>query len=206
VKKKTLGILFLFFGLSFTPSLEAQGPPAGTPHSVTLTWTAPSPTGGSGTIAGYNMYKATAGGAFVKINTALIPGLTTVDTNVTAGQVDKYCATTVDSASQESVCSNTVTATIPTNPGAPTLSAPLVAMVRQGNQDVLTATWTDGDDVLTSYTIFGKDSVLKIGVLNTSQADATGHYTVTWKGQPQDGFVSVCDRNGACLVTPFHAI
>ncbi len=60
--------------------------------SVTLAWTAPSPVGGSGTVGGYNVYRApantgTAGGTitYAKVNTALAAGLTYTDTSVAAG-------------------------------------------------------------------------------------------------------------------------
>lgn len=182
---------------------HAQTPPAGTPHSVTLAWVAPSPVGGSGTVAGYNVYKSVAGAAFAKINTAVIVGLTTTDLAVSAGQSVSYCATTVDTAAEESACSVSVSATIPTNPNPPVLSKPVIAMVRQGNQNVLTATWSDDSHVLTSYVVYGSNSVLAIGVPHTN---ATGQYSIRWKGVPQDGFVVVSDREGNTEVTPFHAI
>ncbi len=104
----------------------------GTPHSVTLSWTAPSPVGGSGTASGYNIYRA-AGAAsaaatltFTKINTALNSGVTFTDAGVAAGATYSYCVTTVDSAGGESACSGVTTANVPTNPNAP--SAPLITV------------------------------------------------------------------------------
>ena len=107
----------------FWPShgLYAQStPPAGTTHSVTLTWQAPSPVGGSGTVKGYNLYRATTGVNYAKINSALITGLTTTDAVVVSGTAYGYCATTVDSANNESPCTIPVSAAIPSNPNIPT--------------------------------------------------------------------------------------
>lgn len=101
-------------------SAFAQTAPTGTVHSVTLTWVAPSPVGGSGTAAGYNVYRSVGGAAFAKINTAVVAGLTTVDTAVTSGQQISYCATTVDSTGEESACSTAVSVTVPATPNPPT--------------------------------------------------------------------------------------
>ena len=105
----------------------AQGVPAGTTHSVTLSWTAPSPVGGSGTISGYNVYRSPSSSpapAYAKLNTTLNAGLTYTDSSVSAGASYTYCVTTVDSLSEESVCSAPATANVPSNPNAP--SAPLI--------------------------------------------------------------------------------
>jgi hypothetical protein len=115
--------------------LFAQGLPAGTPHSVTLGWTAPSPVGGTGTVSGYNIYRALGAPAptvavsaltFTKINTALDALLTYTDAGVAAGATYSYCVTTVDSQGGESACSGATTAVVPTNPNAP--SAPLITV------------------------------------------------------------------------------
>jgi hypothetical protein len=119
--------LMLALALCCVSSAQAQTPPAGTAHQVTLGWQAPSPVGGSGIVAGYNVYRSILGAAFIKVNTALIVGLTTTDLSVASGQVDTYCATTVDSKGAESACSTTVTATIPTNPNPPV--APTVTVL-----------------------------------------------------------------------------
>jgi hypothetical protein len=124
----------------------AQGVPLGTPHSVALSWTAPSPVGGSGTVSGYNIYRAlgaastnsggnsggASGGAggstltYSRVNTALNAGLTFTDAGVAAGATYSYCVTTVDSLGGESACSGVTTANVPTNPNAP--SAPLITV------------------------------------------------------------------------------
>jgi len=117
-----LALIFLASG-----SLRAQGIPAGTAHSVTLSWQAPSPVGGSGTISGYNIYRSPSSTAtYVKLNTALAAGLTFTDSSVSAGASYNYCLTTVDSLGEESVCSAPATANVPSNPNAP--SAPLITV------------------------------------------------------------------------------
>jgi fibronectin type 3 domain-containing protein len=104
-----------------------QGIPAGTAHSVTLTWQAPSPVGGSGTISGYNVYRSPSSTAtYAKLNTALAAGPTFTDSSVSAGASYTYCVTTVDSLGEESVCSAPATANVPSNPNAP--SAPLITV------------------------------------------------------------------------------
>jgi fibronectin type 3 domain-containing protein len=119
-----LGAALLLASASFA----AQGVPSGTPHSVTLTWQAPSPVGGSGTISGYNIYRspATSAATYAKLNAALNAGLTFTDVGVSAGAGYNYCVTTVDSLNEESVCSAPATANVPANPNAP--SAPLVTV------------------------------------------------------------------------------
>ena len=128
--------LLLAAGLFFAAArIFAQGLPAGTPHSVTLAWTAPSPVGGSGAVSGYNIYRAlgaagTSGAVsaltFAKINTSLSSALTYTDAGVSAGATYSYCVTTVDSQGGESACSGAATAVVPTNPNAP--SAPLITV------------------------------------------------------------------------------
>jgi len=110
-----LGAAFLAAGAAC-----AQGIPSGTVHSVTLTWVAPSPVGGSGTIGGYNVYRSPSSTtSYAKLNTATNAGLTYTDNSVTAGTSYNYCVTTVDSLGEESACSTPVTANVPSDPNAP---------------------------------------------------------------------------------------
>jgi fibronectin type 3 domain-containing protein len=112
--------LLLAFACLALGNARAQGVPIGTAHSVTLTWVAPSPVGGSGTISGYNVYRSPSSVAtYTKLNTALTAGLTYTDSSVAAGTSYNYCVTTVDSLSEESVCSVPATANVPANPNAP---------------------------------------------------------------------------------------
>ena len=120
----TLLVAFAFLACG---SAHAQGVPAGTAHSVTLTWQAPSPVGGSGTISGYNVYRSPSSPTnYAKLNASLNAGLTDTDTSVAAGTSYSYCVTTVDSLGEESVCSAPAMANVPANPNAP--SAPLVTV------------------------------------------------------------------------------
>ena len=115
----SLGLIAILFGQT------------GTQHGVKITWTAPATIGGSGTIAGYNIYRCTGdatqcpvtSGVWTKIDTAL---------DVTNGYLDQstlisgsnysYVSTTVDTNNNESSFSNVATikfVTI-TNPNPPT--------------------------------------------------------------------------------------
>jgi chitinase len=106
---------------------HAQGVPAGAAHSVTLTWQAPSPVGGSGTVSGYNVYRSPSSTAnYAKLNTAVNAGLTFTDSSVSAGASYNYCVTTVDSLGEESACSVPATANVPSNPNAPSGLVPTV--------------------------------------------------------------------------------
>lgn len=98
----------------------AQNPPTGTGHKATLTWKAPAAPGGTGTVAGYNIYRSSSGANFIKINSAPIAGLTTVDTAVTANTQYAYCGSTVDSGGGESPCSIQVSTTVPADRNPPT--------------------------------------------------------------------------------------
>jgi fibronectin type 3 domain-containing protein len=120
-------VLLLAAAFLASGNAKAQGIPAGTTHSVTLTWLAPSPVGGSGTISGYNVYRSPSSTAnYAKLNTAVSVGLTFTDSSVSAGASYNYCVTTVDSLGEESVCSAPATANVPSNPNAP--SAPLITV------------------------------------------------------------------------------
>jgi len=79
-------------------------------HIVDLTWNPSS----SGSIAGYNVYRATSSnGPFSKINSALDASLTYSDNTVQSGSTYYYATTAVDSSGEESSYSNMTTATIP---------------------------------------------------------------------------------------------
>jgi fibronectin type 3 domain-containing protein len=112
--------LLLAFAFLACGAARAQGVPAGTAHSVTLTWLAPSPVGGSGTVGGYNIYRSPATPVnYAKVNTTLNAGLTYTDTAVAAGTSYTYCVTTVDTLGEESACSTPATANVPSDPNAP---------------------------------------------------------------------------------------
>ncbi len=118
---KWLPGLSTFLILAFlVPQIHAQGIPTGTAHSAVLTWLAPSPVGGSGTVTGYNLYRTPSGPpSYVKLNATPVSALTFTDTTVASGTTYGYCATTVDSSGSESACTVPVIGTIPSNPNAP---------------------------------------------------------------------------------------
>lgn len=121
MKNRWLGISLFVLVFLAVPKGHAQSAPTGTPHKVDLSWQAPSPSGGSGVISGYNVYRTPSGPpAYTKLNSAVIAGLTFTDPTVVAGQVYGYCATTVDSTQHESACTIPVNAAVPGNPASPT--------------------------------------------------------------------------------------
>jgi fibronectin type 3 domain-containing protein len=119
--------LLLGFALLVCGDARAQGIPPGTAHSVTVSWQAPSPVGGSGTVSGYNIYRSPSSATnYAKVNTSITAGLTFTDSSVSAGATYTYCVTTVDTLGEESACSSPATANVPSNPNAP--SAPLITV------------------------------------------------------------------------------
>ncbi len=114
---RRLALLLLLFALP----MFAQSIPQGTLHSAALSWQAPNPVGGSGVIAGYNIYRTPQGPPnYTKLNAAVIPGLSFVDGTVAASTTYGYCATTVDSKGSESACTLPVSVNVPSNPAVPT--------------------------------------------------------------------------------------
>ena len=90
-------------------------------HEITVSWVAPSPVGGSGTIAGYNVYRSTtSGGPYTKLNTSTINATSFEDTTGAAGTTYYYVATTIDSNGFESSDSIQASATAVGNPQPPT--------------------------------------------------------------------------------------
>jgi hypothetical protein len=78
-------------------------------HSVGLSWDA-----STSSVLGYNIYRGTvSGGAYTKINSSLLSGVSYTDATVQSGGTYFYVTTAVDSSGNESVYSNQVSATIP---------------------------------------------------------------------------------------------
>jgi len=78
-----------------------------TSAQATLVWTASA----SGTVSGYNVYRATtAGGPYTKLNTATVAATTFTDTTVVHGTTYYYVVTAADPSTLESVNSNEVPA------------------------------------------------------------------------------------------------
>ena len=77
---------------------------------VELTWDAsPTPT-----VVGYNAYRSEQdGGPYVRLNAAVIPGLTYDDKTVEKGLTYYYVVRAIDAKGQESVNSNQARAVIP---------------------------------------------------------------------------------------------
>jgi len=119
--------LTLIVALFIVPALLSQ---TGTQHGVQVTWNAPSPVGGSGTIAGYNIYRCTGtctatSGTWSKIDTSLdiSTGYLDPSSDLVANTAYPYAASTVDTHGNESGFSNVATVTtpaaFPTNPNPP---------------------------------------------------------------------------------------
>ncbi len=90
-------------------ALSGSGVAPSTQHSAALGWSA-----STSTVAGYNVYRSTvSGGAYVKINSSLVGGVSYSDSSVNSGATYYYVATAVDSSGTESVYSNEVSAVIP---------------------------------------------------------------------------------------------
>lgn len=92
--------------------LKAQGS-----HSITVSWTAPSPVGGSGTVAHYNVKRSTSAGTETTIASPVASPF--VDSTGVAGTKYFYVVSTVDSAGNESVNSAEVSVTAIGNPLPP---------------------------------------------------------------------------------------
>lgn len=78
-------------------------------HQVTLSWDA-----SESPVIGYNVYRSQSlNGPFTRINAALDPSTSYVDTSIAGGQTYFYVTTAVNASSQESAFSNEVEAVIP---------------------------------------------------------------------------------------------
>jgi fibronectin type 3 domain-containing protein len=78
---------------------------------VDLSWNAPS--GSPDPVAGYNIYRATGGGSFTRINSSPALGISYVDSAVVSGSTYSYQVTSADASGRESVASNQIQVTIP---------------------------------------------------------------------------------------------
>jgi hypothetical protein len=92
--------------------------------TISLTGTAVQPTSHSATldltpnssnVTGYNVYRSSkSNGPYTRLNSPLVTSTTYVNSTVVASQTYYYVATSVDSAGDETLYSNQVSATIPT--------------------------------------------------------------------------------------------
>jgi fibronectin type 3 domain-containing protein len=118
-KLSSITLLVVCLGFWMLPwrAMFAQG----AAHEITVSWTAPATVGGSGTIAGYNVYRSTTtGGPYTKETTTPTSAVSYVDSTGVAGTKYFYVITTVDSANNESVFSGEASATAIGNPNPPT--------------------------------------------------------------------------------------
>lgn len=93
-----------------TNAALGQGCLTGTPHSVSLSWTASV----SQNLAGYNVYRgSTSNGPYTKVNSLPMSGTAYTDSTVQSGHTYYYVATAVDSGGDESVYSNQAQAVVP---------------------------------------------------------------------------------------------
>jgi hypothetical protein len=81
---------------------------SGTTHRVVLKWRA-----SSSQVAGYNVYRRTPAGNYVRINSSPVQGTTFTDSTVESGLTYYYVTRAVDAFGHESVNSNEAPAAIP---------------------------------------------------------------------------------------------
>jgi hypothetical protein len=200
LKKLVFPIICLAF-ISGIASAQAKAQaveqPNGTPHQTVLQWTASAPVSGV-TIAGYNVYKSTTKGgesATKSINSTLITGTTYTDTSVVPGQTAFYVVDAQATTGNQSGPSNEVSATTPSNPNPPVLSAAIVSMNISGKKETIVAQFsetTPGTEV--AYELWGSGKLLQRGTSTSSTQ------TISWSGQAVNGVkpvLTVADASGA---------
>ena len=94
-----------------TTAIALSGTGTAVAHEVDLSWDAPASS--PDPVAGYNVYRATGGGSFARINSSPISTVVYVDSTVASGTTYSYMVKSVDSSGVESAASNQITATIP---------------------------------------------------------------------------------------------
>lgn len=94
-----------------TNAVLGTGCLTGSPHSVSLSWTASTSTN----VVGYNVYRGTtSNGPYTKVNSSPVSATAFTDNAVQSGVTYYYVATAVDSSGSESAYSNQAQAVIPT--------------------------------------------------------------------------------------------
>jgi hypothetical protein len=94
-----------------TAAVALTGTGIAVAHEVDLSWDAP--TSSTDPVVGYNVYRATAGGSFVLLNSLPDSTIVYADNSVVSGDSYSYTVKSVDAAGVESVASNQTTVTIP---------------------------------------------------------------------------------------------
>jgi hypothetical protein len=98
--------------LTLYPAGTGSGSQTPTQHKVQLNWNAPA--GLSVTVAGYNVYRATAGvSSYARLNPSIDTATAYLDTGVQGGLTYDYVVRTVDNSGIESGPSNATEVTIP---------------------------------------------------------------------------------------------
>jgi Cep192 domain 4 len=82
-----------------------------TGYQVALGWDAPASSGDP--ITGYNIYRATSGGAYQRLNSSVSQPTTYTDTTVQSGTSYTYEVMSVDASGEQSVPSNVYAASVP---------------------------------------------------------------------------------------------
>jgi len=112
-QQENLGFARLDFGAAPPPDTTPPAAPTGltaTPgkRKITLNWTANA----EPDLAGYNVYRSsTSGGTYTLLNGSLVTGTSYVNSGLTSGATWFYRITAVDTSSNESAVSATVSAT-----------------------------------------------------------------------------------------------
>jgi Abnormal spindle-like microcephaly-assoc'd, ASPM-SPD-2-Hydin len=94
-----------------TAAVALSGTGTTVSHEVDLSWNAP--TSSPDPISGYNIYRSTGSGSFVRMNSSPDSSITYVDSAIVSGATYSYVLKSVDSSGVESVASNQLTLTIP---------------------------------------------------------------------------------------------
>jgi len=106
------GTLAISSNASSSPvSVSLNGTGAGTQREIDLTWDAPA--NGSTSIAGYNIYRSVAGGAFQRLNSSVVTQVSYADKTVASGTTYNFYVKSVDQNKVESVASNQVVLKVP---------------------------------------------------------------------------------------------
>lgn len=163
---------------------QTIGIAAGSPKTVTINISA-GPVVSGVTVSGCNIFRASVSGA--ENGTAAINGATLipcsgtyVDTTVVAGNTYFYTADAQSSTGSLSKFSNEVSAVVPQNPSAPSLSAAIVSIKIAGHDETISAQLKDTPGSIASYELYASGKLIgyKVGIV----VPETGVYNFTWGG------------------------
>ncbi|WP_144393796.1 endonuclease [Pleionea sediminis] len=128
---------------------------------IVLNWTANQ----EEDLAGYNVYRAAEGQSFSLLNSALIEGTTTYsDSTAELGVAYQYYVTAVDTSSNESSASDTISASIVDN--AP---AQITGVTATADSDSIAVNWNaNNEDDLAGYDVYRNLNGAGFSKVNTS--------------------------------------